>query len=144
MHLNSLIDHFNTILIFKKEGPLVMRTIGGVQIPNPKSDAEIQSMIDNSTENNYKAQGSIHFVDLPTPGISYSGFAYDILDDFTTDERFTEGAGKDYKAGTNIVVVKVEPGVYKYDVFASVDSDTVLDAATEEDMKNLMNGIFND
>ena len=121
-----------------------MRTIGGVQIPNPKSDAEIQSMIDNSTQNNYKAQGSIHFADLPTPSISYSGFAYDLLDDFTTDERFVEGTGKDYKAGSNIVVVKVSDGVYKFDVFAAVDSDTVLDPATPEDMENLMNGIFND
>ena len=47
----------------------------------------------------YKA--SIPFVDIPTTGMR-EGDMYDITDDFTTDSRFTEGAGIEVKGGTNI------------------------------------------
>ena len=47
----------------------------------------------------YKA--SIPFADIPTTGMR-EGDMYDITDDFTTDSRFTEGAGIKVKGGTNI------------------------------------------
>lgn len=47
----------------------------------------------------YKA--SIPFANIPTTGMR-EGDMYDITDDFTTDSRFTEGAGIEVKGGTNI------------------------------------------
>lgn len=47
----------------------------------------------------YKA--SIPFANIPTTGMR-EGDMYDITDDFTTDSRFTEGAGIKVKGGTNI------------------------------------------
>lgn len=50
------------------------------------------------------------------------GYVYSIVNPFTTDSDFIEGAGEKITAGTNIVVVKegteTEP-VYKWDLFAS-------------------------
>lgn len=53
------------------------------------------------------AQGGLHykasilFANIPTTGMR-EGDMYDITDDFTTDSRFTEGAGIKVKGGTNI------------------------------------------
>lgn len=46
-------------------------------------------------------KGSIAFANIPTSGMKV-GDMYNITDDFTTDSRFQEGAGKLVKAGTNI------------------------------------------
>ena len=46
-------------------------------------------------------KGSIAFASIPTTGMKV-GDMYNITDDFTTDNRFQEGAGKLVKAGTNI------------------------------------------
>ena len=46
-------------------------------------------------------KGSILFANIPTTGMR-EGDMYDITDDFTTDSRFTEGAGIEVKGGTNI------------------------------------------
>ena len=54
----------------------------------------------------YIAKGSVAFASLPaTPTEAQAGFVYNISDDFTTDSRFVEGSGKDYPAGTNVVIV---------------------------------------
>lgn len=54
----------------------------------------------------YIPKGSCTFASLPaTPTASMTGYVYNITDDFTTDARFVEGAGKDYPAGSNVVVV---------------------------------------
>lgn len=46
--------------------------------------------------------GSVAFEDIPTTGMTNGDF-YNITNDFTTDNRFIEGAGKECAAGTNIV-----------------------------------------
>ena len=54
----------------------------------------------------YIPKGNSAFASLPaTPTASMTGYVYNITDDFTTDARFVEGAGKEYPAGTNVVVV---------------------------------------
>lgn len=54
----------------------------------------------------YKPKGTGPFLHLPTElDASMLGNVYNVKDAFTTDERFVEGPGKSYPAGTNIVVV---------------------------------------
>lgn len=59
-------------------------------------------------------KGSVAFASIPTTGMS-DGDMYNITNDFTTDSRFIEGAGKECVAGTNIVWIE---DVEKWDVFA--------------------------
>ena len=59
----------------------------------------------NSLGGAWKFRGSITFANLPstiTPAMA--GYLYNITDNFTTDARFVEGAGKKYSAGTNVAV----------------------------------------
>ena len=48
-----------------------------------------------------KYKGSVMFANIPTTGLT-AGDMYNIEDDFTTDNRFQEGAGIAVSAGTNI------------------------------------------
>lgn len=67
----------------------------------------------------YKPQGSIAFASLPaTPNESNYGYVWNITNDFTTDSRFIEGAGKKYSAGTNVGVIE-QDGVYYYDILGN-------------------------
>lgn len=53
----------------------------------------------------YHFKGSIPFAQLPaTPSVTEKGFLWNINDDFETDARFIEGAGKKYSAGENVGV----------------------------------------
>jgi len=71
----------------------------------------------------YIPKGSVAFANLPaTPAASQVGWVYNVTDDFTTDSRFVEGAGKAYSAGTNVVIVPTgETGseVYKFDTLGN-------------------------
>ena len=67
----------------------------------------------------YKPAGSCTFENLPAT-LTYSilGYVYDVTNDFITDSRFAEGAGHDYPAGTNVVVINVgteQLPEYKFD-----------------------------
>ena len=67
----------------------------------------------------YVPQGSIPFSELPeTLSKDNLGYMWDISDNFTTDSRFIEGAGKQYSAGTNVGVIE-QNGAYYYDVFGN-------------------------
>lgn len=67
----------------------------------------------------YKPQGSVTFANLPaTPNESNYGYVWNISDDFTTDSRFLEGAGKACPAGTNVGVIE-QDGVYYYDILGA-------------------------
>lgn len=67
----------------------------------------------------YKPQGSIAFSALPaTPSADTYGYVWNITNDFTTDSRFVEGAGKQYSAGANVGVIK-QNGTYYYDVLGN-------------------------
>lgn len=59
-------------------------------------------------------KGSVAFASIPTTGMN-DGDMYNITNDFTTDSRFIEGAGKECAEGTNIVWIE---DVEKWDIFA--------------------------
>ena len=63
-----------------------------------------------------------------------------VTDDFTTDSRFVDGAGRDYEAGTNVAVVDVGTSGnpdYKFDVKTSVIVvDTALSTQSENPVQN--------
>lgn len=61
------------------------------------------------------------FANLPDPSATNLGDIYNITDQFTSDERFSDGAGIVYYAGTNVIVVESENG-YKFDaLMAGID-----------------------
>lgn len=54
----------------------------------------------------YVIKGNSTFANLPeTPTATQNGYVYNVTDEFETDSRFVEGAGKTYAAGTNVVIV---------------------------------------
>ena len=65
-------------------------------------------------------KGSIAFANIPVSGMKV-GDMYNITDDFTTDNRFQEGAGKLVKAGTNIAWNSNS----KWDAMVALGIDTV-------------------
>lgn len=68
----------------------------------------------------YIFKGSVAFANLPaTLTAGMGGYVYNITDDFTTDARFVEGAGKKYAAGTDVAVVDLST----YDAVTPVGSE---------------------
>lgn len=103
----------------------------------------VTERIDKTLSSVFKFKGTGPFEHLPSVlDSSMEGNVYNVKDAFTTDDRFVEGAGQDYFAGTNVVVVdagqpEFDPGmpegpsvvsedvsmataegsVYKFDIF---------------------------
>lgn len=77
--------------------------------------AQVQTAVDNALTSAIRPKGSSAFAKLPTPGKANLGWMYNVSDAFTTSASFTEGAGKAYPAGTNVVVVS-DGNSYKWDV----------------------------
>lgn len=94
--------------------------------------------IDSKITSVYKPGGSYAFASLPAASADTVGYVYDVTDPFVTTEDFAEGAGHNYPAGTNVVVIEVagEPTAYKYDVMSGfVDlSDYVTDEELTEQL----------
>ena len=68
----------------------------------------------------YIFKGSVAFASLPsTLTAGMGGYVYNVTDDFTTDARFVEGAGKKYAAGTDVAVVDLST----YDAVSPVGSE---------------------
>ena len=84
------------------------------------TQTQVDDKIDAAISAVYKPAGSVAFASLPTPGADNLGNVYNVTDEFTTDARFTEGAGQEYPAGTNVAVVETssEPATYKFDVMS--------------------------
>ena len=84
------------------------------------TQTQVDEKIDAAISAVYKPAGSVAFASLPTPGADNLGNVYNVTDEFTTDARFTEGAGQEYPAGTNVAVVETsnEPATYKFDVMS--------------------------
>lgn len=82
----------------------------------------------------YKPSGSIYFAALPSLVADNVGNVYDIKDDFTTTADFLEGAGRPYKAGTNVAIVDngtAQTPDIKYDVMsASIDTSIFMLSVT--------------
>lgn len=82
------------------------------------SPKAVKTYVDSKVSSTYKPAGSVTFANLPTPSASVLGNVYNVTDAFTTTDKFVEGAGSTYSAGTNVVVVEASSGVYKLDVLA--------------------------
>lgn len=92
--------------------------------------SQVESAIDAKIGSTYKAKGSVTFANLPALTSANEGNVYNVSDAFTTTADFVEGAGKDYPAGTNVVIINTTGSTYKYDVLSGfVDlSDYVLES----------------
>lgn len=84
----------------------------------------------------YVIKGNSAFASLPaTPTASQTGYVYNVTDEFTTDSRFVEGAGKVYPAGTNVVIVNLGDATtpdMKYDVMGAFVDVAALENAIKE------------
>lgn len=81
--------------------------------------SELESMVDSKVASTYKPAGSVTLLSaIPAPSAAVVGNVYNVESSFVTTENFVEGAGKDYPAGTNVVIVEPSTGVYKYDALA--------------------------
>lgn len=78
--------------------------------------SQVSSAIDAKIGSTYKAKGSVAFASLPSLTSANEGNVYNITDAFTTTSDFVEGAGNDYPAGTNVVIINTTGTTYKYDV----------------------------
>lgn len=86
-----------------------------------KTETYSKTELDGKLSSVYRPGGSSDFASLPTPDAVHSGLVYSMTEAFTTDERFIEGAGKQYPIGTNVAVVTVmveDAPEYKFDVLA--------------------------
>ena len=74
--------------------------------------------------------GSIKYAELPaTPSGDNASLWWNIEDEFITDARFSEGAGKKIAAGSNVGIAK-KGDVYKYDVIGTFIDLSVLSGYT--------------
>ena len=77
-----------------------------------------QSYVDSKITSAVRNCGSITFANLPSLTVANLNKCYNITDAFTTTSNFIEGAGKNYPAGTNVMIVEAGTNTYKYDVYA--------------------------
>ena len=87
---------------------------------DPVTGTAVKSAIDAAISSVYKPAGSVAFASLPTPVKAIEGNVYNVTDAFTTDSRFIEGAGKEYPAGTNVVIINTDGTTYKFDVLTGM------------------------
>lgn len=111
---------------------------------NPVQNKVIKAYVDDKVSAVYRPKGSVAFAGIPTSDME-EGDVYNITDAFTTDDRFVEGAGHKYPAGTNIVYTSDS----KWDVLAGfIDLSgyvlkTDLVAIAVEDLTTWWNEQFN-
>ena len=87
---------------------------------DPVTGTAVKSAIDAAISSVYKPAGSVAFASLPTPAKAVEGNVYNVTDAFTTDSRFIEGAGKEYPAGTNIVIINTDGTITTPKIVTSV------------------------
>lgn len=86
----------------------------------------VESAIASQIGRVYRPGGSKAFSELPEASAETLGNVYNVTNAFTTTADFVEGAGKAYAAGTDVGIVEVSEGEYKYNVFASFVDTSVL------------------
>lgn len=112
--------------IDKVRGEIPTRTS---QITNDSGFATasgVESAIASQIGRVYRPGGSKVFEELPEANAETLGYVYNVTNAFATTADFVEGAGKDYAAGTDVGVVEVSEGEYKYNVFANFVDTSVL------------------
>lgn len=99
---------------------------------------EMETYVDGKLSSTYKPAGSITTIEeLPNLTSDNLGKVYNVEASFVTTTNFVEGEGKDYPAGTNVVIVEPSTGVYKYDALAGfVD---LSDYITEDSIQPIPN-----
>lgn len=84
------------------------------------SKTEVDDKVSAALTSAIVPKGTVAYASLPTPAKANLGHMYNVSNEFTTDVRFVEGAGKKYDAGANVYVVAVTTDSsteYKFDVF---------------------------
>lgn len=102
---------------------------------NSKIEA-VDQKLDDAIVGIYSPGGSVAFASLPELTADVLGMVYEVTDDFTTDSRFKEGAGRSYPAGTNVAVINTGTNaspVYKFDATTGA---IVVDDALSTTSKN--------
>lgn len=67
--------------------------------------SDAQSLVAGEVGMAYRPGGSYAFANLPEPSASNYGVVYHVTDDFVTDARFSEGAGKSFSSGSEVGVI---------------------------------------
>ena len=81
-------------------------------------DAYTKNEVDAKLCSAYRPSGSVTFANLPDLSAENLGKVYNVTDAFNTTASFIEGAGKSYPANSNVAIVEVSEGNYKYDVLS--------------------------
>lgn len=84
------------------------------------SKTEVDDKVSAALTSAIVPKGTVAYASLPTPAKANLGYMYNVSNEFTTDARFVEGAGKKHDAGANVYVVAVTTDSsteYKFDVF---------------------------
>lgn len=88
---------------------------------NYDTSDEVDEKISQAVSSVYHAGGNVADVKDIVVDAAHAGYVYNVTTNFTTDNTFVEGAGKEYPAGTNVAVVEIpgDPITYKLDVLGS-------------------------
>lgn len=109
-------------------------SLAGYGINDAYTREQTDNAIKSAVARVYKIQGSIAFEDLPIEGMA-AGDVYNVTQEFTTDNRFVEGTGHKYPAGTNVCWTDtgwdVMAGVYDFSVYVKKEG---LAAITPEEI----------
>ena len=81
-------------------------------------DVASKTYVDTKLTSAVRHCGSITFSNLPSLTSANLNKCYNITDAFTTTSDFLEGAGAEYPAGTNVMIVEAGTNTYKYDAKA--------------------------
>ena len=86
--------------------------------------ANLREEVGNKISSVYKIKGSLPFASLTSALLvkANEGNVYNITDAFTSTADFTEGAGKKYTAGTNVVIVESTTAVFSSSADSTVDA----------------------
>lgn len=88
-------------------------TLAGYGITNAYTKTEVDAKVTSVLAYG----GSVAFASLPTPSESVARMVYNVTDAFTTTDKFLEGAGHTYPAGTNVAIA-LKDGTYYYDAMS--------------------------
>lgn len=118
-------------------------TLAGYGITNAYTKDEVNSKLSSA----YKAQGSKTANQLTSSLLvaANEGYVYNISEELTITESnkglFVEGVKSSYPAGTNVVIVNVGGGVYKFDVIAGfVDLTAYAKTADQKTITDALSG----
>lgn len=87
---------------------------------NYDTSEKVDEKIANAIGSVYKVGGSVASIDDIVVDAAHEGYVYNVTSGFTTTDAFVEGAGVEYPAGTNVVVIEIpgDPASYKLDVMS--------------------------